>query len=105
MILKDQPACLFPRRRIVENAINAAKASDDDDSDGFDWKQNGLRHGYASYRLALISDAPRVALEMGTSVQKLWSNYRELAHKRDAKAWFAISPKRPRNVVPMVAAS
>ena len=91
---------LFPRRRIVESALAAAKAVD-----GFAWKQNALRHSYASYRLALIADAPRVALEMGTSVQKLVEHYRELADEHDAKSWFAISPKRPQNIVPMVAAS
>jgi integrase len=93
---KGETGRLFPRRRIVENAIDAAKAN------GVQWKQNALRHSYASYRLTLIADAGRVSLEMGTSAQKLFSNYRELAHEYDAKAWFAIGgPKRPRNVVEM----
>jgi integrase len=86
---------LFPRRRIVEDAIASAKAS------GIDWKQNALRHSYASYRMALTADPARVATEMGTSAQKLFSNYRELAHEGEAKAWFAIAPKRPKNVVAM----
>ena len=33
----------------------------------FEWKPNALRHSYASYRLAEIKDAARVALEMGNS--------------------------------------
>ncbi len=90
---------LFPRRRIVEDAIASAKA------DGIAWKQNALRHSYASYRMALSADSARVATEMGTSAQKLFSNYRELAHEDDGAAWFAIAPKRPKNVVPMAAAS
>jgi hypothetical protein len=40
---------------------------------------------------------------MGNSPAKLFSNYRELADEHDAAAWFAISPKRPKNVVAMSA--
>ena len=43
------------------------------------WPVNGLRHSYASYRLAAIHDAPRVAAELGhTSPQMLYSTHREL---------------------------
>src|SRR5215472_3119122 len=58
------------------------------------WPSNALRHSYASYRLATIKNAAEVALEMGNSPQMLMTNYRELADEHDAKAWFAISPKR-----------
>jgi len=68
---------------------------------GIDWPDNALRHSYATYRLAATADAARVALEMGNSPAKLFSNYRELADEHDAAAWFAISPKRPKNVVAM----
>jgi hypothetical protein len=43
-----------------------------------------------------------VALEMGNSPAKLFSNYRELADEHDATAWFAIAPKRAKNVVAMI---
>lgn len=65
------------------------------------WPINCLRHSFASYRLAATADAARVALELGNSPSKLFSNYRELADEHDAAAWFAISPKRPKNVVVM----
>jgi integrase len=65
------------------------------------WPINCLRHSYASYRLAATADAARTALELGNSPAKLFSNYRELADDHDAAAWFAIGPKRPRNVVAM----
>jgi integrase len=43
------------------------------------WPNNGLRHSFASYRLAAIHDAPRVSAELGhTSPQMLYSTYREL---------------------------
>jgi len=61
---------------------------------GLEWPNNALRHSYATYRLAASQDAARVALEMGNSPQKLFSSYRELAAEHDAKAFFAITPKR-----------
>ena len=69
------------------------------------WPHNCLRHSYATYRLAATADTARVALEMGNSPQKLMSNYRELADEHDAAAWFAIAPKKAKNVVQMAATS
>ena len=66
---------------------------------GLTWPHNCLRHSYATYRLAAVADTARVALEMGNSPQKLMTNYRELADEHEARAWFAISPRQPRNVV------
>ena len=60
----------------------------------FVWKSNALRHSYASYRLAEIKDAARVALEMGNSPSMLFRNYRELVTEEDAKEWFALTPER-----------
>jgi integrase len=68
------------------------------------WPSNALRHSYATYRLAATQDAAKVALEMGNSPTMLFTNYRELADEHDAKAWFAIAPKRAGNVVEMRAA-
>jgi integrase len=65
------------------------------------WPTNALRHSYASYRLAQCNDAARVALEMGTSPQMLFRNYRELADEQIAADWFAIAPAPAANVVPM----
>jgi len=70
---------------------------------GITWPHNCLRHSYASYRLAIIGDTARVALEMGNSPQKLMTNYRELADEHDAKAFFAITPKRSKKIVQFAA--
>ena len=67
------------------------------------WPNNCLRHSYATYRLAGTQDAAKVALEMGNSPTMLFTNYRELADEHDAKAWFAISPKRSKKVVQFAA--
>ena len=67
-----------------------------------EWPMNGLRHSYATYRLAQCQDASRVALEMGNSPQMLFRNYRELADEQEAVIWFSIVPaKAMANVVPM----
>jgi integrase len=57
------------------------------------WPQNGLRHSFASYRLAAIHDAPRVASELGhTSPQMLYSTYRELVLPEEAERYWKIAP-------------
>ena len=57
------------------------------------WPTNGLRHSFASYRLAAIHDAPRVASELGhTSPQMLYSTYRELVLPEDAERYWRIIP-------------
>jgi integrase len=59
------------------------------------WPKNGLRHSYASYRLAAIHDAPRVASELGhTSPQMLYSTYRELVFPDEAKRYWKLIPDR-----------
>jgi integrase len=57
------------------------------------WPNNGLRHSFASYRLALIHDAPRVAAELGhTTPQLLFSAYRELVVPVEAERYWKIAP-------------
>ncbi len=82
---------LFSARRDADRAIVFAKRSQ------VAWPNNALRHSYATYRLAAIADAGRVALEMGSSPQKLIRNYRELADEKEADIWFSISPSVRRN--------
>jgi len=57
------------------------------------WPNNGLRHSFASYRLAAIHDAPRVAMELGhTSPQMLFSTYREVVRPEEAERYWKIAP-------------
>jgi integrase len=65
------------------------------------WPTNGLRHSFASFRLAAIHDAPRVASELGhTSPQMLYSTYRELVRPEEAECYWKITPStQARNVV------
>jgi integrase len=64
----------------------------------FTWKPNALRHSYASYRLADVKDAARVALEMGNSPSMLFRNYRELVTEQQATEWFALTPAQVKAV-------
>jgi integrase len=57
------------------------------------WPKNGLRHSFASYRLAACHDAPRVAAELGhTSPHMLYSTYRELVLPEEAQRYWKIAP-------------
>ncbi len=76
---------------------------------GVAMKPNGLRHSFASYRLADVQSADKVALEMGNSPRKLFQHYRELVTASAASAWFNVTPstpleedqETPENVVPI----
>jgi integrase len=65
------------------------------------WPNNGLRHSFASYRLAAAHDAPRVASELGhTSPQMLYSTYRELVLPEEAERYWKLVPEvKAENVV------
>jgi integrase len=77
---------LFQSRRTVDSAIKFGKRL------GIRWKANCLRHSYATYRLSIMPDAGRIALEMGNSPDKLFTRYRELDRYNHAPEWFAIEP-------------
>lgn len=89
---------LFKSRRTVDSAIKFAKRL------RIPWKANCLRHSYATYRLSIVPDAGRIALEMGNSPAKLFTNYRELDRHNHAPEWFAIepTPKRSRKIIAFV---
>jgi integrase len=60
--------------------------------EGFSWQDNGLRHSFISYRLAILHDTARVALEAGNSPEVIFGHYRELVTPEDAAAWFSVKP-------------
>jgi hypothetical protein len=59
---------------------------------GMEWKRNGLRNSYCSYRLALIQNDAQVALESGNSPRMIHQNYKELVTKEQAEAYFSVFP-------------
>ena len=53
----------------------------------------GLRHSFASYRLAATNDAAAVAAELGhTSTKMLYSTYREVVCRSEAERYWKIEP-------------
>lgn len=63
------------------------------------WPDNGLRHSFGSYRLALTQNAAQLAEEMGNSVQMIRRHYAEAVFPTEAKEWFSIAPKRTKLIV------
>jgi len=59
---------------------------------GIQWKRNGLRHSFISYRVALLKNFDEVAHEAGNSPQVIKTNYLKVTTELEAKAWFAIVP-------------
>ena len=101
-----ESSVLFYKRQESVAAATAVKA---EESKGIkaekpvQWKGNGLRHSYASYRFAQTSDAGRVAGELGNSAAVVHRHYRELVKPADAERWFNLKPEAPTNLLPMPA--
>jgi len=67
-----------------------------------EWKRNGLRHSFISYRLAQIKNVHQVSLEAGNSPQMVFAHYRQLVSETQATEWFGIVPPKDwKNVLPM----
>ena len=61
---------------------------------GIFWKHNGLRHSFASYRLALAQDLQALRFEMGhTSEQMARDHYVKTVTKAEAAKFWAIRPE------------
>jgi integrase len=69
------------------------------------WRFDALRHSFASYRLAIIEDIPKLTLEMGNSAKMVHDHYLDLKTEAEAIEYFAIRPEHirlellPANVV------
>lgn len=66
---------------------------------GVKWKNNALRHSFISYRLALVQDAAKVALEAGSSSSVVLRHHKAQVTPAAAVSWFAVKPKAT-NVLP-----
>ncbi len=65
--------------------------------------ENGARHSFVTYHVALTGDVARVALDAGNSPNVIHGHYRGLATTGDAERFFSIRPVETPNVVPMPA--
>jgi len=72
---------------------------------GIQWKDNGLRHSFATYRFARTGDAARTSGEMGNSTGVMFKHYRELVTGEQATAYWNIQPIMQPNIIPMAEAA
>jgi integrase len=99
------PVCLAEAFATTAKKADVTRRTEDPGAVPLKWKQNGLRHSYASYRLAVVEDVSKVSLELGNSPQKVFSNYRKVVTKSQGNLWFGVLPDTPANVVPITAAA
>lgn len=59
-----------------------------------EWKANGLRNSFISYRCAITHDVARVAGEAGNSVGEIHKSYRREISEAEAKKWWDVMPTR-----------
>ena len=88
-----------PSGLVCKLATVNQKASDFSKALKIDWPHNGLRHSYASYRLAQCKSAAEVSLEMGNSPQMVFQHYRELVTPAESQKWWAVAPLQDGNIV------
>lgn len=60
--------------------------------EGFNWKRNALRHSFASYACAREMVYEQVASWLGNSPAVMAKHYRKAKGKKEAQAWFSITP-------------
>ncbi|HWL51714.1 MAG TPA: site-specific integrase [Chthoniobacteraceae bacterium] len=59
---------------------------------GVEWRHNGLRHSYGSYRVAQTKSIDQTSLEMGNSPAMVKKHYLEAVHEGEAAKWFSVVP-------------
>lgn len=79
------------RRKIYDNLITRMREK-------FKTAKNILRHTAATYKVELYNDVPRVAKELGNSVEKIYSNYYQLSTAKEgaksaAERFYSIRAK------------
>lgn len=68
---------------------------------GLVWRRNALRHSNASYRMAIIQNAPQLSYEMGNSVAMIKRHYLEAQEQEIAFEYFSIRPGDASNIIQM----
>ena len=68
-----------------------------------EWKANANRHSFGSYRTALTKNLGEVALEMGNSPATIKQHYLEAVQVCEAEEFFALTPKRIKRSLRVVA--
>lgn len=88
---KDDPYCVPWRCFEYAHRLSTRR--------NLNWPKNALRHSFISYRVPYVKSKPQVALEAGTSVAKIDSNYRFPLTEEDGEEWFSLTPARCAEIV------
>jgi integrase len=63
------------------------------------WPDNGLRHSYATYHLALHANAAELALHLGhTNTALIFAHYRKPVTKEEASLYWTITPENAKEL-------
>jgi integrase len=89
----------------IAKATGRAATDDSPKIPAVEWKHNGLRHSFISYRVAETADVSRVADEAGNSVAIIRQHYLRRVKPAEASRWFAIAPEPAANVIQLKTAT
>ena len=80
------PVSIHSSRTVIDYAKKASKLRK--------WKQDGMRHSFATYAVALTSNPGQVSIWMGHrgDPTMLYTHYRGLTTKSEAEKFFALKP-------------
>jgi hypothetical protein len=59
---------------------------------GIEWKHNGMRHSFGSYRLAALQNIHQLKEEMGNSEAMIRQHYQKTVTRAEATKFWAIRP-------------
>ena len=88
MLHKSESGPVVDYKNVYNQFLKVAKQAE------VKWKRNAHRHGFVSYRTALIKNLDQVSLEAGHSKKQLLANYFQVVGEANAKAWFSIYPPK-----------
>lgn len=90
----SEPVSPVSSEWLIESIQRAGGFMDADGNRVRPWPHDGTRHSFATYALALTSDAAKVGLWLGHegNSSMLHRHYRGLTTKAEAERYFAISP-------------
>lgn len=87
------PVNAYEKLRAFRRKLEVKVTSGKEKRPAVAWKQNGLRHSFASYALADTDNAGQVALWLGHDSNKMiFKHYRERVTPEAAGEWFDVKP-------------
>lgn len=66
---------------------------------GVEWKKNGLRHSFISYRVAATENIHQTSLEAGNTPAVITRSYLKCVTKEQARRWFSVEPASTDGIV------